>query len=190
MENKPWEWDYIDHETEQEYLHRVVRGGIRQGVWNKCPVKTYFLSNVPVKRMINKKTGKMCQHNQCNICKEWVAKKSGSKKNKVKPSERMYVDHITPTRSFTKLEDAGQFIYDLVYCPVENLQHLCFYCHNIKTHSERKNITFEEARVDKLVVRIMDKNVHDLKIWLEHRHEEYLTPKPKNKETVRRLLSE
>jgi len=188
-DNKPWQWDYVYLNTEGEYLSKIVDYGIRKGIWNNSPVKKYFLNNRPVKRMKNKKTGKMCQHLQCNICKEWVAKKSGSKGNPVGVRERLYVDHIIPTRGMQTLEDAGRYIYDLVYCPVENLQHLCYDCHMIKTYSESENMTFEEAKIEKEVICIMKKSVVDLKKWLAENNLEYVTPKPGNRDQVRRVLN-
>ena len=180
---EPWKYDFVWHKTESEYLAKVVDYGIRRGVWNNSPVKIHFLNTRPIKTIENKKTGRLCRHQQCEICLEWLPIKSRATKK-----ERFYVDHIIPCRPLTTLEDAANYIYDLVYCSIDNLQYLCFDCHLIKTHADKKNITFFEAKIDKEVIKIMKLKASELKKYLQQYGVTYVTPKKDNKETVRQIV--
>ena len=179
MHKSPWELPYITHKTEKAYLN-YIRGGIRQGIWKKAPVKLAFLSNRKPKRMINKSSGRMCNHNQCDICQEWIAN----------PGKNMEVDHINPTNGFSCVEDSGRFIQDLVYISVEDLQHLCKPCHQIKTLADKRGIPFKDAKIEKEVIRIMKLKAAPLKKWLAKRNVIYVTPAKRNEGAVRTIIVE
>lgn len=179
MHKEPWTLSYITHKTEKAFLD-YIRGGIRQGIWKKAPVKLAFLSNRKPKRMINKASGRMCKHNQCDICREWIAN----------PGKNMEVDHINPTNGFSCIEDASRFIQDLVYISVQDLQHLCKPCHRIKTLADRRKIPFEEAKIEKEVIRVMKLKAKPLEKWLAKRNTIYLKPKECNEEAVRDIIIE
>ena len=179
MHKSPWELSYITHKTEKAFLN-YIRGGIRQGIWKKAPVKLAFLSQRKTKRMINKASGRMCNHNQCEICEEWIAN----------PGKNMEVDHKNPTNGFSCIEEAGRFIQDLVYISMNDLQHLCKPCHQIKTLADKRGISFKEAKLEKEVIKVMKLKATPLKKWLAKRNALYLTPAKANEDMVRSIIIE
>ena len=193
MHKKPWKLPYITANTEKAYL-KTIRNGIRIGIWKKAPIKLAFISSRNRKRMINKKTGRMCYHDICDICQEWVANPDGKSKvlnglGKKVTKNNMEIDHIVPTSGFTELEHASRFIFDLVYNSIEDFQRLCYVCHDIKTVSDSHNLTFEEAKIEKEVILIMKLSAKPLKSWMEKRGLEYKTPKEVNRDTIRKILN-
>lgn len=174
--NRPWDIPATPWKT-QAAFEAWVRGQIRRG-WARHPVKNLYIQRRRFKKDNGK--GRLTWHVECEKCKDDF------------PQGKTQVDHLlASTIGGVKSEEGwGRLVTRMYYVTFDDIQILCKPCHDVKTYSERKNISFEKAVIEKQVVDIMKKNVHDLKIWLQHRHEPYLTPKPKNKDTVRRLLND
>ena len=62
---------------------------------------------------------------QCNMCKHWFIEK------------KINVDHIHPAGSLMSSKDLPGFV-ERLFCEVDNLQILCFHCHDIKTKKEKE----------------------------------------------------
>lgn len=174
--SKPWSVPGVPWKT-QAAFESWVRGQIRKG-WSRHPVKNLYIQNNRFKKQNAK--GRITWHLECEQCK------------KDTPQTKVNVDHLHPATvmGLKTEEDYGRFIFRLYYVTFDDIQILCKPCHDVKTYSERKGISFEEAAIEKQVVDIMKKNVRDLKVWLQSKGEEYLTPKPNNRSTVRRLLDD
>jgi hypothetical protein len=171
----PWDVKGVPWKSEAAF-YGWVRGQLRKG-WSRHPVKNLLIQNNRFKKDNGK--GRMTWHLNCEQCK------------KATPQTKIHVDHLLPsTVGGLKTEaDFGRFIYRLYFVSFEDLQLLCIPCHDIKTYSERKGCSFEEAVIEKQVICIMKKGVLDLKKWLSDHNEEYLTPKPLNADTIRRILN-
>jgi len=57
-----------------------------------------------------------------------------------------------PAGSLTKTEDIQGFTERLLYVTEDDLRYICKPCHAIVTLSERRGISFEEAKVEKQVI--------------------------------------
>lgn len=171
--HNPWDVPGVPWKTEAAF-YGWVRGQLRKG-WSRHPVKNLLIQNNRFKKDNGK--GRKTWHLECDICKQDT------------PQTKIQIDHIHPAGSLKTTEDIGKFVERLYFVTFDTIRPLCIPCHEIITFAERKGITFEEAIIEKQVVDIMKKSVHDLKIWLQHRHEEYLTPKPLNKDVIRRVLN-
>ena len=169
---KPWTIEKTPWATEAAF-YGWVRGQLRKG-WTRHPVKNLYLQNNRYKKENVK--GRMVWHLDCEQC------------NTPTTQTKIQIDHIHPAGSLKTTEDIGKFVERLYFVTFNTIRVVCIPCHEVITHAERTGLSFEEAKVDKQCIHIMKKSVHNLKRWLSDRQEEYLTPKPKNKEVVRRLL--
>lgn len=103
---------------------------------------------------------------KCEICDELFG------------SNEIELDHIESENSLKTFDDAEDFLKVIFFTSTDKLQVLCkdkkrkvggknqvvrFGCHSIKTLSERKGISFEEAKIEKVVIDLCkdDKKVVD-----------------------------
>ena len=71
---------------------------------------------------------------------------------KLNTAKNICVDHVKPAGSLLKGEDIQAFV-ETLFCGVDNLQAICKdTCHRYKTMSERLNISFDEAKLECLVL--------------------------------------
>lgn len=74
-------------------------------------------------------------------------------------AKQVQVDHFPKgAGSIRSIGDIGEFCNNL-YCEVENLRVLCSECHSYHTLAEKLGITFEQAKVAKLVIEAMKDKV-------------------------------
>jgi hypothetical protein len=122
----------------EKVLVTMIRGAIRQA-WMKAPNKLAKLEQSRIADMDpNTRTKWLFE---CAICKG---------KFKVADIE---VDHIKGNHTFTTLKDFHTYCESILNAPVKGLQILCKkVCHPIKTLSELRGITFEEAKFEKKII--------------------------------------
>ena len=131
-----------------------LRGGLRR-VWSKCPVKIVFMQSnrfrIPSPRGGNYKPvwGAVCE-----LCEETFQQKD------------LQVDHGEEVGSLKDFEDLAGFTKRLLAPAEGTLRFVCKPCHKIHSHSQRFNLTFEEARVAKLVIAKMKLPVSEQKTIL------------------------
>ncbi len=89
----------------------------------------------------------------CEICGVAVGK------------SKVEVDHIAQAGKLKGYEDLPGFVERLL-CSFENFQCLCSECHAIKTLADRKNISFEDAAIEKEVISFGKTPVNAQKRWL------------------------
>lgn len=170
--SKPWEIAGTPWKTESQFWV-WVRGQIRRG-WARHPVKHLFIKQNRYKKENAK--GRMVWHMDCAICQEKT------------PMGSIQIDHKLGDSQFTKDEHIEPFIKRMYFVTFDNLQALCIPCHKIKTHADRKGISFYEAFIDKKVVGTMKKPVSVLKEVLKEFGYEYQTPKEANRENIRKII--
>lgn len=98
----------------------MLRSGSRR--W---PPKYETLNAAKTEKKVNKATGRLAQHYQCNICKKEYTSKD------------IEVDHIKPIIDPKKgFIDWNTFVNNL-FCSADNLQAVCKTCHKTKTQKEK-----------------------------------------------------
>ena len=94
-------------------------------------------------------------------------------------STEVELDHIESENALTSYEHINDFMLNIVLTSPDKLQVLCkdkkskklgithFGCHNIKTYSERYNVSFEEAKAEKTAIELIKKGV-DKQFLIDH----------------------
>lgn len=163
LENKdlePWvEFENI-WSTKSKFMS-WVRGGIRSGLWKRHPVKleymkskTVLVENTNPRSMKAHPKVKACA---CEICGEVVT------------LANIEVDHVKGNHSLKSMDDLRSFIEGMIMVRFEDLQMVCKPCHKIKTHAEKKGLSFEDARIDKQMIDICKGSAEAVKSWLVQR---------------------
>tara|TARA_R110000851_G_scaffold72413_22_gene160511 strand:+ start:2492 stop:3076 length:585 start_codon:yes stop_codon:yes gene_type:complete len=67
------------------------------------------------------------------------------------------VDHKKGEHKLLSLADSNDFARSILDVTLDDLQIFCKPCHETKTYSERYNITFEEAKIEKMAIALMKK---------------------------------
>jgi hypothetical protein len=127
-----------DGKMPEKRLVAMIRGAIRQA-WMKAPNKLAKLEQERIADMNpNTRTKWLFK---CVICK-----------GKFKATD-IEVDHIKGNHTFTKLDEFPTYCESILNAPLSGLQILCKdVCHPIKSLSEARGITFEEAKFEKKII--------------------------------------
>jgi hypothetical protein len=141
----PWEQVPEVWPTEAKFW-TWVRGVLRKG-WSHHPVKIAYIQanrkKIPNPNKASSKRFPEVWGMRCGICgKEHIA-------------TNIEIDHIKGNSKFTCLEDMKSYAEHLFMVDFESLRAVCKPCHKIKTYAESKGISFEEARIEKLVIEIL-----------------------------------
>ena len=144
MDDKEMPWVTHKHiwKTQSSFMS-WLRSGIRKSLWSRSPIKLEFMKKT--RKMIdNPKKGTRCKPRvwggQCNICKNDF------------PQNQLEVDHVIGNHSLREITDIQQFIMSIVMVQDKDLQYLCKGCHTVKTHSEKYNLSFDDAFKEKKII--------------------------------------
>lgn len=126
----------------------VIRGAIRR-VFSRSPVKIDVLMKVrrEVPRILKdgSRGKKDCVQYQCNVCKNWIG------------STKVEVDHVAPV---IELNEKGFVDWNLfverLFCGPENLQVICDFCHDKKTHEEQLK---RQAAKDRVALDLIEERL-------------------------------
>lgn len=137
---QPWKVKGVPWKTESAFWS-WVRGVLRKG-WSKHPVKLEYIKqfrkrikNPNPKGKTSEVWGMTCQ--QCG--KDVV-------------QSNIEIDHVGDNASFTGLHDAESYMKHLFLVDFDSLESCCKECHSIRSNAQNKGLTFEESRLDKLVI--------------------------------------
>ena len=147
-----------------------VRTMIRS-CWGDSVFKTEFLKRnselIVNENPRSKKRYPMVRRYRCAICGELFG------------STEIELDHLDSENTLTSYEHINDFMTNIVLTSPDKLQVLCkdkkskklgvtrFGCHQLKTYSERYNVTFEEAKAEKEAKRLVDKKL-DKQFLIDH----------------------
>jgi len=153
MSNKTPPWETHPHiwNTKAKFMS-FVRGGIRKSLWQRHPVKLDFIKNNRKRIKNPNPKGKvaMVWGGECYLCGNDFVQKD------------LQVDHLKGNYSLKTMDDLQSFVEAMLFVAEDDLALVCHSCHKIKSHAERKGITFEEARVEKVIIEMMkDKKAVD-----------------------------
>ena len=147
-----------------------VRTMIRS-MWSESVFKLEFLKRssvlIPNTNTRSMKRFPMVRRYKCAICGGLFG------------STEIELDHLDSENTLTSYEHINDFMTNIVLTSPDKLQVLCkdkkskklgvtrFGCHQLKTYSERYNVTFEEARAEKEAKRLVDKKL-DKQFLIDH----------------------
>ena len=132
--------------TESQYF-TWLRGAIRR-IWSDYPVRKVW-KNEQLRGITQEEKDSKKYHfatkkvGQCAFCLKWM---SGSK---------LQCDHKHASNGYKTIEESMQFLIHCAYTLPSDWQLACKSCHDIKSYSDRHNITFEEASIEKQIISMM-----------------------------------
>lgn len=132
----PWEAYPEIWRTEKHFL-AYLRGAYRS-IWSRYPAKLAWKKAQGVTPPDGYK-GRAKKLAQCKQCNNWFSISS------------MEVDHIKEAGSFSSIDESFEWFKRIIDVN-DNWQLLCKPCHKIKSHASRKDVTFEEALLEKKVI--------------------------------------
>lgn len=170
-----------DGSPQEKHVVAVVRSAIRKA-WMKSDVKLAYLYSRTIPDMDNTTRTKWLY--ECEICKGLF------KENEVQ------CDHIDGNHSFTKVEDFQDYFDNILMVGFDGLQLLCcdipsknhIGCHSYKTLSESLNISFDDAKIEKLVIQICKESAKNIDAWLADRGVKTAKNKDARRNAVREVL--
>lgn len=156
----PWETPEgkVVWKTEAEYW-RWLRGALRR-LWADYPLRKVWkqsqLRPITPEERLAKVFHPSTKHvGQCSFCKQWFA---GSK---------LECDHLVESDGCTSKETAESFLWHCGGTIAKDFRLACKPCHKIQSHSQRKEISFEEAKYEKQAIQL-EKEKKDRAFILEH----------------------
>lgn len=141
-------WDETDiWKNESQYL-TWLRGNLRKSLWQHYPPKISFKNDrcIEVTDDIrsNFNLHKSCKYTAaCEFCEDYF------------PKSKLEVDHKIGCGELT-MDNKSVWI-DRLLCKQKDMRLLCKPCHKIHTYAERMNITFEEASLEKKIIKFTTK---------------------------------
>lgn len=180
MSKSPRPWEAAPHiwKTEAAFMN-YVRGVLRKG-WKTNPLKLDYINRFRKRiKNPNEKSAKRfpeCWGMTCDICKVDTVQAD------------IQIDHKGDSGAFTKFSDAEAYMKHLFLIDYESIRPLCTSCHSIVSHCQNTGLSFEDAKIDKEVIRLMkDKKQRD-KILTEHGHK--CTNDKQRREALTKILKE
>ncbi len=98
------------------------------------------------------------------------------------------VDHIECSDGCFDQSTAEKFLWHCVFLTGIKFQLVCKPCHKIKSYAERHGMTFEEARIEKMVISICQGSGCPERAWLVERGVKALGSKKERRAQVRNVL--
>lgn len=139
---------------QEKHVVSVVRSAIRQA-WMKSDVKLAYLYGKTIPDMDDSTRTKWLV--QCEIC-EGLFKLSD-----------VEIDHRSGNHTFTKVSDFADYFENILMVGFDDLQILCREDHLVKSLSESLRISFDDAKIEKEVIKIMKWKASAIDLWLKER---------------------
>ena len=157
-----------------------IRGGIRQGCWNKHKVKLLKIKNnreqIPNPNLRGKKP--TVWGGRCEICEKLFTEKE------------LQVDHIREEVSSLKsFDDVSKFVEDMLLVTEDDLRIVCKTCHGVVSHQQKLGLTFEQSKADKEAIDLV-KNSLDINFLKEHNIKPEGSKEKRRKQIVEFKLSQ
>ena len=168
--------------TEGKWLN-WLRGVLRKG-WSNYAIKTNYKNSKKYK-VINTNPKSMKRFPEinkidCEICKKQF------------PFDRsVEVDHIGDEGTLRCIGDIEGYAKHLYYIDDNWLRVACKDCHSIITYAQSKGISFEEASIEKEVIRILKaESAKDILYFLESYGYNDCTSSPKRRKALQEIFKE
>lgn len=152
MKLLPWQVEGNPWGTESKFI-AYLRGVLRKG-WSRYPIKLQYIK-ANRKRIVNPNPKaaerfKEVWGGTCEICHIDHIQKD------------MEIDHKGKQGTFTSINDIEAYSRHLFYVTLDDLRYICKKCHKIVSHSQRGNVSFDEASFQKDVIQIMKQPINDI----------------------------
>lgn len=135
MSKKPWKDVPHIWKDEKAYLN-WLRGQVRR-MWSRAPIKIEYKNSRRYKAPVGR-NGREVWVSDCEIC--------GCQARKTQ------VDHIDGGYGFTDWGSFLGWLDRILLIDFDDIRELCIPCHEIVTLSQRKEVSFEEAKIEKEVI--------------------------------------
>ena len=139
---EPWK-EYPQIWPTKSKFFTWMRGCLRSALWMQSPIKIDFKNGACKLPPPESYTGRGRTGTYCALTGVWECK------------SKLEVDHIKGNIPLTDEEDILNFIKHLVP-PRGSLQMVTNPAHKVKSHSERKGISFEDATIEKKAIAIIN----------------------------------
>lgn len=171
---KPWE-SYPNIWKNKTAFYQYIRNSLRR-TWMKNPAKLEYIKKhrVRIPNPSPKGRAKEVWGMQCEICKKYYKQAD------------VQIDHINPAGRLNGREDIKGFVERLLFVDDSSIRALCKKCHSAISYSERKGISFEEAKIEKEAIAIMKKNSG--KDWLKDKGHTPASNAKKRREQIVEIL--
>ena len=121
-----------------------LRGCIRRSVWMRYPPKIKFKNSMCSGKIPVGYVGKARSGGMCSLTGKWA------------PKSMLEVDHITGTGSLNNWNDVEGFVKHLC-ADSKNMQLVEKEAHKIKSYADRAGISYNDAVLEKEVIRLLKK---------------------------------
>ena len=163
-------------------LLNFMRGGLRRALWEKNPIKLKFIKENRQRIPNPNPRGRVetVWGGECNVCKSLF------------PQSDLQVDHKrSDFNKLTDMNDLQGYVENMALVSKDELQLVCKPCHGIISHSQRKGISFEEARIEKEIIALCkdDKKVVDKLLVLGVELSNIPNTKKAKKELLTKLMT-
>ena len=172
---EPWEC-YPSVWKSKTAFFAYLRGAIRR-IWSRYPAKLEWKKTQLTTEKPEGYKGRGKKFGKCAYCGEMFV------------ASHLEVDHIIQVGECNSWETARQFMERLLNCN-GNWCLACKTCHKIKSHAERLSVSFEEARLQKLVIEWMKQSKATIVAMCKSKgyNEHSLTNTQKRREAVEAIL--
>lgn len=143
-----------DGSPQEKHVVSVVRSAIRSA-WMKSDVKLAYLYSKTIPDMDDTTRTKWLV--RCEIC------------GKLFKLTDVQIDHKLGNHSFTKVSDFENYFNNILMVGFDDLQILCEDDHLSKTLSEKLGITFQEAVLEREVIKLCKMKAAQIDKWLKDR---------------------
>lgn len=143
-----------DGSPQEKHVVSVVRSAIRSA-WMKSDVKLAYLYSKTIPDMDETTRTKWLV--KCEIC------------GKLFKLTDVQIDHKLGNHSFTKVSDFENYFNNILMVGFDDLQLLCEDDHLSKTLSEKLGITFQEAVLEREVIKLCKMKAAQIDKWLKER---------------------
>jgi hypothetical protein len=145
---KPWEEEGNPWGTEGKFI-TWVRGILRKG-WSKYPLKHLYKQSK--RRKIPNPKEKFASNHamvwaiDCEVC------------GLTKSQAEIEIDHVGDSGSLKSMDDVEKYARHLFMLTYADMRCVCKSCHGVLSHIQKHpEMTFEEAKLDKEIIRLMTK---------------------------------
>lgn len=153
-----------------------LRGGLRRAIWEKYPPKLEYKNSIcappPAEYEGRARSGAACA-----LTGVWTGK------------SKLEIDHIQGHVPLRDWEDVLPFIQHLC-AGADNMQAVEKEAHKVKSYAERQGLTFEQARAEKEVIKILKLPAAKQKQWLEEQGVSPARSLKERSEQIREVLRE